>query len=98
LASGGYPGDYDTDMAISGIDRAEQVPGVIVYHAGTRLAGDGRLLTSGGRVLNVTALGPDFASARERAYEGVAAISFDGMFYRSDIGARALRGRAAWMV
>ncbi|MFU8891288.1 MAG: phosphoribosylamine--glycine ligase [Anaerosomatales bacterium] len=98
LASGGYPGDYDTDMPISGIDRAEQVPGVIVYHAGTRLAGDGHLLTSGGRVLNVTALGPDFASARERAYEGVAAISFDGMFYRSDIGARALRGRAAWMV
>ncbi|MDF1542856.1 MAG: phosphoribosylamine--glycine ligase [Anaerosomatales bacterium] len=98
LASGGYPGDYDTDMPISGIDRAEQVPGVIVYHAGTRLAGDGHLLTAGGRVLNVTALGPDFASARERAYEGVAAISFDGMFYRSDIGARALRGRAAWMV
>ncbi|MBE0417957.1 MAG: phosphoribosylamine--glycine ligase, partial [Coriobacteriia bacterium] len=98
LASGGYPGDYDTDMPITGIEQAEQVPGVIVYHAGTRLTEDGRLLTAGGRVLNVTALGPDFAAARERAYEGVARISFDGMFYRSDIGARAMRGRAAWTV
>ena len=98
LASGGYPGEYDTDMPISGIERAEQIPGVIVYHAGTRLTGDEQLLTAGGRVLNVTALGPDFASARERAYEGVAAISFDGMFYRSDIGSRALRGRSGWMV
>lgn len=96
LASGGYPGDYEVDKEISGIEHAEQVPGVTVFHAGTRLAEDGRLLTAGGRVLNVTALGPDFASARERAYEGVARISFDGMFYRSDIGARAQRGRAAW--
>ena len=98
LASGGYPGDYDTDMPITGIEQAEELDGVTVYHAGTRLTGDNRLLTAGGRVLNVTALGPDFASARERAYEGVARISFDGMFYRSDIGARAQRGRAAWMV
>jgi hypothetical protein len=59
-----------------------------VYHAGTRLTEDGLLLTAGGRVLNVTALGPDFSSARKRAYEAVARISFDGMFYRSDIGAR----------
>lgn len=98
LASGGYPGDYDTDMPITGTGQAGQLPGVTVYHAGTRLTADGRLLTAGGRVLNVTALGPDFASARERAYEGVALISFDGMFYRSDIGARAQRGRAAWLV
>ena len=96
LASGGYPGDYDVDMPIAGIEQAEEVAGVTVYHAGTRLTGDGLLLTAGGRVLNVTALGPDFATARERAYEGVARISFDGMFYRSDIGARAQRGRAAW--
>jgi phosphoribosylamine---glycine ligase len=98
LASGGYPGDYDTDMPISGVEQAEHLPGVTVYHAGTRLTDDGRLLTAGGRVLNVTALAPDFATARERAYAGVALISFDGMFYRSDIGARAMRGRAAWMV
>lgn len=98
LASGGYPGDYDVDMPITGIEQAEQVEGVTVYHAGTRVTDDGLLLTAGGRVLNVTALGPDFATARERAYAGVARIAFDGMFYRSDIGARAQRGRAAWRV
>lgn len=96
LASGGYPGDYDVDMPISGIDAAEALPGVTVFHAGTRLTDEGVLLTAGGRVLNVTALGPDFSSARDRAYEAVAHISFDGMFYRSDIGAKAQRGRSAW--
>ncbi len=98
LASGGYPGDYDVDMPISGIGEAAALPGVTVYHAGTRLAADGTVLTAGGRVLNVTALGADFASARAWAYEAVALIDFDGMFYRSDIGARAARGRAAWTV
>ena len=98
LASGGYPGDYDVDMPITGIEAAEALPGVTVFHAGTRLAPDGTVLTAGGRVLNVTALGHDFSSARDRAYEAVALIDFDGMFYRSDIGARAQRGRDAWQV
>ena len=98
LASGGYPGGYDVDMPIEGVASAEELPGVTVYHAGTRRTADDTLLTAGGRVLNVTALGPDFSSARERAYEAVARISFDGMFYRSDIGAKAQRGRAAWKV
>lgn len=98
LASGGYPGEYDTDMPIAGISQAEEVAGVTVFHAGTRVTEEGVLLTAGGRVLNVTAVGSDFATARERAYEAVARISFEGMFYRSDIGARALRGRAAWQV
>ncbi|HET6498279.1 MAG TPA: phosphoribosylamine--glycine ligase, partial [Coriobacteriia bacterium] len=98
LASGGYPGDYDVDMPILGIREAEEVPGVTVFHAGTRLTREGVLVTDGGRVLNVTALGSDFDSARRRAYEGVARISFEGMFYRSDIGARAQRGRSAWQV
>lgn len=96
LASGGYPGDYESGKAISGIEQAGALPGVTVYHAGTKLAEDGRVLTAGGRVLNVTALGDSFAQARDRAYEAVAAISWDGMFYRSDIGARAQRGREAW--
>ncbi len=98
LASGGYPGDYDVDVPIIGIDAASALPGVTVFHAGTRVAGDGTVLTAGGRVLNVTALGPDFSSARDRAYEAVALIDFDGMFYRSDIGAKAQRGRASWQV
>ncbi len=96
LASGGYPGDYETGKPISGIEAAEALQGVAVFHAGTRRLEDGTLATAGGRVLNVTALGPDFASARARAYEAVDAISFEGMFYRADIGARALAGRSAW--
>ncbi len=96
LASGGYPGDYETGKPIAGIARAEAMSGVTVYHAGTVLADDGTVLTAGGRVLNVTALGTDFAEARERAYAACETISFDGMFYRTDIGGRAARGRDAW--
>ena len=96
LASGGYPGDYTMGKAIIGIEEAEALDGVTVYHAGTRRRDDGVLVTAGGRVLNVTALGADFASARDKAYEAVQKIGFDGMFYRSDIGARAVAGRAAW--
>jgi phosphoribosylamine--glycine ligase len=98
LASGGYPGDYESGKVISGIEAAAELPGVTVYHAGTRLGADGELLTAGGRVLNVTALGADFATARDRAYEAVACISWDGMFFRSDIGAKAASGRDAWKV
>lgn len=91
LASGGYPGKYDTEKAISGIADAEKVPGVTVYHAGTKLTDAGALVTDGGRVLNVTAVAPTMAEARERAYEAVKAISFEGMQYRSDIGLKALQ-------
>ncbi|MDH4139677.1 MAG: phosphoribosylamine--glycine ligase [Coriobacteriia bacterium] len=96
LASGGYPGDYAKGKPIRGIADAESLSGVIVYHAGTSLDGRGAPLTAGGRVLNVVALGSDFASARERAYEAVERISWDEMFFRTDIGARAARGRSAW--
>lgn len=96
LASGGYPGEYSTGLEITGIDEAEALEGVTVYHAGTKLADDGALVTSGGRVLNVTARGPEFLSARDRAYEAVERIDFEGKFFRRDIGARALRGREGW--
>ena len=96
LASAGYPGSYPKGIEISGIERAEALPGVTVYHAGTTLDEQGVLRTSGGRVLNVTALGATFAQARERAYEGCDFIEFDGKMLRRDIGARALRGRSAW--
>ena len=92
LASGGYPGEYETGKAISGLKEAAAVPGVIIYHAGTRLDDQGVLVTSGGRVLNVTAAAPTFAEARERAYEAVSLISFEGMQYRTDIGLKALGG------
>jgi phosphoribosylamine--glycine ligase len=90
LASGGYPGTYETGKVITGIEDAERVEGVTVYHAGTTRDPDGTVRTAGGRVLDVTAVAPTFAEARSRAYEAVSRISFEGMHFRTDIGARAL--------
>lgn len=88
LASGGYPGAYETGKPIHGIDAAEAT-GAIVFHAGTKVATS--LETAGGRVLGVTASGPDLATAIEHAYQGVRVIHFEGMHYRTDIGAKGLR-------
>lgn len=90
MASGGYPGSYEKGKVISGIGEAEALDGVKVFHAGTRLDG-GRLVTSGGRVLGVTARCTNLKSARERAYEAVGQIQFDGAFCRSDIAAKAFQ-------
>lgn len=90
LASGGYPGGYEKGLAISGLEEAEALRDVIVFHAGTA-ARDGRVVTAGGRVLGVTGLGPDVGAALERAYAACALISFPGMHYRRDIGWRAAR-------
>lgn len=94
LASGGYPGEYQTGKPISGIEEAEKLSGVTVFHAGTALK-DGQLVTAGGRVLGVTALGADIAAAIDRAYEAVGKICFEGIHFRKDIGRKALtrRGR-----
>lgn len=89
LASGGYPEDYQTGKPISGIEEAERLGGVTVFHAGTALT-DGRLVTAGGRVLGVTAVGADIPAAVARAYEAVATIRFEGMHFRRDIGRKAL--------
>jgi len=86
LASGGYPGHYETGRPIAGLDATG--PGVAVFHAGTRHDNSGRVVTDGGRVLNVVATGETMAQARERAYAGVTRLSFDGMMYRSDIALR----------
>ncbi|VTS01960.1 phosphoribosylamine--glycine ligase : Phosphoribosylamine--glycine ligase OS=Blastopirellula marina DSM 3645 GN=purD PE=3 SV=1: GARS_N: GARS_A: GARS_C [Tuwongella immobilis] len=90
LASGGYPGKYETDKIISGLDEVAQMPDVKVFHAGTKLIGN-RVMTDGGRVLAVTALGDDLLAAKTRAYEAVAKIHFNGMHYRKDIADKALR-------
>ena len=86
LCSQGYPGAYATGREISGVEDAERVPGVVVFHAGTRRE-DGRLVTSGGRVLNVTALGATVAEARARAYQAAGLIQFEGKTLRTDIAA-----------
>jgi phosphoribosylamine--glycine ligase len=91
LASDGYPGVCYTGRTITGLDEAAAIEGVTVFHAGTALDANGELVTAGGRVLDVTAVAPTFAEARDRAYRAVDCIYFEGMHYRTDIGLRALR-------
>ena len=128
LASKGYPGSYETGYEITGIEDAEAMEGVTVFHAGTKLvssgggsgaggagvggsagaggpgaiddcgAGGRTVVTGGGRVLNVTALGATFGEARERAYAACELINFEGKTLRRDIGERAMRGRGAWEI
>ncbi len=89
MAAKGYPGAYDKGTEIRGIEAAEAIDGVKVFHAGTK-AEDGRLLAIGGRVLNVTARAPDIRQAQEKAYKAVDAIDWPDGFCRRDIGYRAL--------
>jgi phosphoribosylamine---glycine ligase len=88
LASGGYPGPYETGFEIHGLEAAAEVEGVTVFHAGTAER-DGRVVTAGGRVLAVSALGPTVRDARARAYQACGRITFEGMHYRHDIAAAA---------
>jgi len=90
LASEGYPGDYTTGFEITGVGDAEAIDGVHVIHAGTARTDDGTLVTDGGRVLGVTAVGADLETALDRAYQGVDAIHFQGMTVRRDIGQQGL--------
>ena len=90
LASGGYPGRYETGKPITGLDDLD--PDVLVFHAGTALDAAGNVVTSGGRVLTVVGLGADLATARERAYANAARIDFEGRHYRTDIALRELAG------
>jgi len=89
MASGGYPGEYEKGKQITGLDDAERMEDVIVFHAATKRDGS-RWLTNGGRVLGVTGLGDSLRQAIDRAYAGVAAIHFEGAHYRRDIGQKAL--------
>lgn len=89
LASRGYPGNVETGQVITGLDEAEKIPGVLVFHSGT-VAIDRRVLTAGGRVLTVVGRAPTFEKAMGRAYEAAKTISFDGMQFRHDIGRKAL--------
>ena len=88
MASGGYPGAYEKGKIITGIEKAEK-GGAVIFHAGTKIE-NGKLLTNGGRVLNVTATGKDLPEALQNAYTAVSKISFEGAHYRTDIGKKAL--------
>jgi phosphoribosylamine--glycine ligase len=90
LASGGYPRAYTTGVPVEGIEEAEALGEVVVFHAGTARAG-GRLVSAGGRVLGVTARGAELRAARDLAYAAAGRIRFEGCHYRRDIAARALR-------
>lgn len=91
LAAGGYPGKYEKGNVISGLKEAGEVaPDLEIFHAGTDLR-EGRLVSSGGRVLGVTALGDDLQQAREKVYSAAEKITFKDMYYRRDIGTRGLK-------
>jgi phosphoribosylamine---glycine ligase len=90
LASGGYPDTYETGKVIHGLEAAEAMPDVNVFHSGTTKRGSD-VVTAGGRVLTVVGTGNDYASATLRAYAAVDKINFDGMQYRRDIAAKANR-------
>jgi phosphoribosylamine--glycine ligase len=91
LASHGYPEKYETGKVIAGLDEATKLPDVQIFHAGTKVA-NSEIVTAGGRVLAVTALGEDIATARKRAYEAAALIQFEGVHYRRDIALSATNG------
>lgn len=90
LASKGYPGKYDKGKIITGLDKLKGADGLFIFHAGTAY-NNGNIVTAGGRVLGVTALGKDIAEARKRAYKAIEEIRFEGMHFRKDIGLKALK-------
>jgi phosphoribosylamine--glycine ligase len=89
LASGGYPGSYEKGKEIHGLETAETLDDVVIFHAGTKKE-DERVVTAGGRVLGVTALAGSMREAKDKVYKAIDHISFDDMHYRKDIGHRAL--------
>lgn len=90
VASGGYPGKYQKDKVISGLERLKKMEDVIAFHAGTKFQ-DGKIVTSGGRILGITAWGDTISKAKGKAYEGVEKIYFEDMYYRKDIAAKAIK-------
>jgi phosphoribosylamine--glycine ligase len=91
LASGGYPDSYETGKVIHGLEAAETMPNVSIFHSGTAKRGSD-VVTAGGRVLTVVGAGDDYTTATARAYAAVDKISFEGMQYRRDIAAKAIVG------
>ncbi|MGR3301014.1 MAG: phosphoribosylamine--glycine ligase [Candidatus Scalindua sp.] len=90
MASGGYPGQYDNGKEIKGLDSLKNQEGISVFHAGTK-SENGKIVTNGGRVLNVVACGEDIKEAQKKVYEAVSEISFEGAHYRRDIADKAIK-------
>jgi phosphoribosylamine--glycine ligase len=91
MASKGYPGDYEKGKEINGLESLSGRDDLMVFHAGTAFK-QKKVVTAGGRVLGITALGSDLQEAQRRAYEAAGRITFEGAYYRKDIGWRAMRG------
>ncbi len=94
LTSGGYPGKFETGKRIEGLTGVDNITGVRIFHAGTKLAG-GTLVTNGGRVLGITTAASALGDSLALAYAAASRIHFEGMHYRKDIGAHATHLRAA---
>jgi phosphoribosylamine--glycine ligase len=90
MASGGYPGPYEKGKVITGLEKAAALDGVTLFHAGTKVDGEGALVTSGGRVLGVTGVGHSLREAQRRAYDGCALVEFEGKHMRRDIGDKGI--------
>lgn len=90
LASGGYPGPYESGKVITGLKNIDEEQ-FLVFHSGTSLSANGELVTAGGRVLSVVAQSDNFNTSREFVYKAVDKIDFEGVYYRKDIGAKALK-------
>ena len=90
VASGGYPGEYQKGKIINGLEELEEMRDGLAFHAGTKFQ-DGRMITSGGRVLGITAWDNTIFNAKEKAYEGVEKIYFENMYYRRDIAIKAIK-------
>lgn len=92
LASSGYPGEYKKGFIVAGVEEAEKIPEVVVFHAGTKYS-EGEIVTNGGRVLGVTATGETLEKALQKAYQACGIINFEGKHYRKDIGAKSLKNK-----
>ena len=90
MSAGGYPGSYETGKIIYGIDETNKMEDVMVFHAGTSINNDGKIVTSGGRVLGITSKGPTLSSAINSAYGAAETIKWKDCYYRKDIGSKAI--------
>jgi len=90
VASGGYPEKYQKGKVINGLEKLEKMKNMIAFHAGTKFQ-EGKVVTSGGRVLGITAWDETISKAKEKAYKGIEEIYFEDMYYRKDIAAKAIK-------